>query len=76
MTYRGIVSNGVVVLEGEKPVEGTVVEVTPLAQPAPASGGVSEHPAIGVWKDRTDLPTDAVEASKVLRQRLMRRADE
>lgn len=28
MTYRGIVSNGVVVLNGEKPVEGTLVEVT------------------------------------------------
>ena len=31
MTYRGIVSNGVVVLEGAKPVNGTVVEVTPVA---------------------------------------------
>jgi len=30
MTYRGIVSNGVVVLEGETPMEGTVVEVTPI----------------------------------------------
>jgi hypothetical protein len=30
MTYRGIVSNGVVVLEGEAPSEGTLVEVTPL----------------------------------------------
>jgi hypothetical protein len=30
MTYRGVVSNGVVVLEGETPVEGTVVEVTPI----------------------------------------------
>jgi len=31
MTYRGIVSNGVVVLEGDKLSEGTVVEVTPVA---------------------------------------------
>lgn len=31
MTYRGIVSNGVVVLEGEKPAEGTIVDVTPRA---------------------------------------------
>jgi hypothetical protein len=30
MTYRGIVSNGVVVLEGDKPTDGTVVEVTPV----------------------------------------------
>jgi hypothetical protein len=34
MTYRGIVSNGVVVLEGKKPVEGTVVEVTPVDESA------------------------------------------
>lgn len=30
MTYRGIVSNGVVVLEGQRPSEGTLVEVTPV----------------------------------------------
>ncbi len=30
MTYRGIVSNGVVVLDGPKPQNGTVVEVTPV----------------------------------------------
>jgi hypothetical protein len=75
MTYRGIVSNGVVVLEGEKPSEGTVVEVTPLGEGA-SGGGPAAHPAIGIWKDRADLPADPVEASKVLRQRLMRRADE
>lgn len=76
MIYRGIVTNGVVVLEGEKPVEGTVVEVTPLEESAHPARGVSEHPAIGIWKDRADLPADPVEASKMLRQRLMRRADE
>ncbi len=32
MTYRGIVSNGVVVLDGDKPAEGTVVEITPVAE--------------------------------------------
>ncbi len=31
MTYRGIVSNGVVVLDGAKPDNGTLVEVTPIA---------------------------------------------
>ncbi len=35
------------------------------------------HPALraiaGMWKDRTDLPKDSVEASKVLRRRLMGR---
>jgi hypothetical protein len=76
MTYRGIVSNGVVVLEGEKPLEGTVVEVTPLAVVASKPADPAAHPAIGIWKDRTDLPTDPVEASKILRQRLMRRTDE
>lgn len=76
MTYRGIVSNGVVVVEGPALVEGTVVEVTPL-ETAPAQGrGLADHPAIGMWKDRKDLPDDPVEASNVLRERLMRRADE
>ncbi|MDB5292293.1 MAG: hypothetical protein JWL69_3534 [Phycisphaerales bacterium] len=74
MTYRGVVSNGVVVLEGEHPAEGTVVEVTPVGDSR--AHNAADHPAIGIWKDRTDLPEDAVEASKALRQRLMRRADE
>jgi hypothetical protein len=30
MTYRGIVSNGVIVLERDKLADGTVVEVTPV----------------------------------------------
>ena len=30
MTYRGIVSNGVIVLESDKLADGTVVEVTPV----------------------------------------------
>ena len=76
MTYRGIVSNGVVVLEDEIPLEGTVVEVTALGDLAIGVHRIEAHPAIGIWKDRTDLPADPVEASKVLRQRLMRRDDE
>ncbi len=72
MRYRGIVSNGVVVLEGEKPSDGTIVEVTPLEL---STDRPADHPAIGIWKDRTDLPADPVEASKLLRERLMRRAD-
>jgi hypothetical protein len=74
MTYRGVVSNGVVVLEGEKPLDGTLVEVTPVG--ASGAGGLAEHPAIGIWKDREDLPSDAVEASKALRQGMMRRGHE
>jgi hypothetical protein len=30
------------------------------------------HPALGIWKNRTDLPQDPVEASKMLRERMMR----
>jgi hypothetical protein len=79
MTYHGIVTNGVVVLEGEKPSEGTRVEVIPVVENATVSGdmgSLAAHAAIGIWKDRSDLPADSIEASKVLRQRLMRRADE
>jgi hypothetical protein len=74
MTYRGKMDHGVVVLEGDKPADGTVVDVIPTADAtAPA---VATHPAVGMWKDRTDLPDDSVEASKVLRERLMQRGDE
>ncbi len=33
------------------------------------------HPALGIWKDRTDLPDDSIEASNLLRERMMRRSD-
>jgi hypothetical protein len=36
---------------------------------------IATHPALGIWKDRTDLPDDSVEASKQLRERMMRRTD-
>jgi hypothetical protein len=74
MTYRGIVSKGVVLLEGDKPEDGTIVEVTPVTDAR--SNDLARHPAIGIWKDRTDLPEDAVEASKLLREKLMAREDE
>ena len=49
-----------------------LVESTPSpAQAKPIAG----HPALGIWKDRTDLPDDSVLASKLLRQRMMRRTD-
>lgn len=76
MTYRGRMDHGVVVLEGDKPADGTLVEVTPIEQPQPAAGNLAGHPALGMWKDRQDLPEDSVEASNVLRQKLMRRDDE
>jgi len=31
--------------------------------------------AVGIWKDRTDLPDDSLEASKILRERMMQRTD-
>lgn len=48
-----------------------------LAAPARTltPGPVSEHPALGIWKNRTDLPEDSVEASRLLRERMMRRTD-
>ena len=64
---------GVVVLEGDKPADGTVVDVIPAAN---SNLPIARHPALGIWKDRDDLPDDSVEASKILRERLMRRSDE
>ena len=37
---------------------------------------IAAHPALGMWKGRTDLSEDATQASKVLRERLMRRVDD
>lgn len=76
MTYRGVVSNGVVVLEGDKPCDGTIVNVTPVPTSSPKPTFSASHPAIGIWKDRTDLPADPVEASKLLREQLMSRPSE
>ena len=73
MTYRGTMKNGVVVIDGEKPADGTVVEVTPVTEPIPQTANLADHPAIGIWKDRTDLPQDGAEASNELRRRMMRR---
>ncbi|HEY8666737.1 MAG TPA: hypothetical protein VIL86_08740 [Tepidisphaeraceae bacterium] len=49
-----------------------LVESTPAgAQAQPIAG----HPALGIWRDRTDLPEDSVEASNLLRERMTRRTD-
>ncbi|HEY0008465.1 MAG TPA: hypothetical protein VGB55_07060 [Tepidisphaeraceae bacterium] len=73
MTYHGKVTGGVVVLDGDKPAEGTAVAVIP-STPSPLS--IAAHPAIGLWKDRTDLSNDAAEASVALRKKLMQRSEE
>lgn len=49
-----------------------LVESTPAAAQVSA---IAAHPALGVWKDRTDLPADPALASNVLRERMMRRTD-
>lgn len=46
--------------------------VEPTRADAPVNA-VAAHPALGIWKDRNDLPADSVEASAVLRDRMMRR---
>lgn len=40
-----------------------------------ANAGIAAHPAIGLWRDRVDLPSDSIDASRTLRQRLMRDDD-
>jgi len=49
-----------------------LVEPSPNGSPAKPIVG---HPALGIWKDRTDLPDDSVETSHLLRERMMRRTD-
>jgi len=70
--------HGVVVLDGEKPPDGTPVDVTPLnIIPAVVlCEPIASHPALGIWKDRSDLPDNSVKASRALRERLMRRDDD
>lgn len=53
MAIRGIVSNGVVVLDPPARLpDGTQVEVSPLP-PEPTTD--RRLPAFGIWKDRTDI---------------------
>ncbi len=75
MTYKGTVINGVVVIDGEKPAEGTRVEVTPVE--VEGSAPVVQDweyrkselmQAAGAWADRTDLPADSTEAARKLRK--------
>jgi len=72
--YRGKVSHGVVVLEGKPLSDGTIVQVIPL-EPADAPS-LATHPAVGIWKNRTDLAEDAAEAKRQLGRKLMGQLDE
>ena len=76
MVYRGRVTAGVVVLEGEPPLEGTLVEVIPVKEDAANRPSLASHPAAGIWKDRTDLAADSSEATRQLGRKLMGLADE
>jgi hypothetical protein len=53
-------------------------KIRELVEPARAEAQKKQaaaHPALGIWKDRKDLPDDSIEASNVLRERMMRRTD-
>ena len=53
-------------------------KVRELVKPTPAAAQakpIAGHPALGIWKDRTDLPDDPALASELLRERMMRRTD-
>lgn len=61
MSYRGIVKNGVIVLDsGAKLPDGTPVQVQPLND---EERSLLRHPARGIWRGRADM-TDAAEASR------------
>jgi hypothetical protein len=57
-------------------VQARVRELVDSPPRGVAGDPIAAHPALGIWKDRADLPADPVEASAVLRDRMMRRADQ
>ncbi len=69
MTLRGIIKNGVVVLDdADRLPDGTPVEVSPVDNGA----SLTSLDAFGIWRDRTDLGSGA-DASRALRARIERR---
>jgi hypothetical protein len=56
-------------------VQARLMELVEPARRDTQSKPVAAHPALGIWKDRTDIPDDSVEASNLLRERMMRRSD-
>lgn len=70
MTYRGIVQNGVIVLDGgAKLADGTAVEIQALDENGKSLLG---HPALGIWREREDMSHPA-EASRRLRKQVEER---
>ncbi len=76
MIYKGKVSAGVVILEGDPPRDGTLVQVSILEDQAVQPPTLADHPAVGIWKDRTDLSQDAADAKRQLGRKLMGLADD
>ena len=73
MSYLGIVRKGVIVLDGDAQLpEGTAVEVRPVATDG---NSLLQHPARGVWHDRSDM-SDPAEASLRLRKQLEARGSD
>jgi hypothetical protein len=56
-------------------VQAKLKELVSSASLHTAVTPITGHPALGIWKDRADLPDDSVEASRLLRERMMRRTD-
>jgi len=56
-------------------VQAKLRELVEPARDSAQPTSPAAHAALGIWKDRIDLPDDSVEASKVLRERMMRRGD-
>jgi hypothetical protein len=70
MTYRGIISDGVVVLQDKPDLpDGTVVEVRPISEP---DASLEALPAFGMWRDRKEMD-DPAEASLTIRRQVERR---
>jgi hypothetical protein len=56
-------------------VQAKLKELIKPTRPGAQGESAAVHPALGIWKDRVDLPEDSIDASNQLRQRMMRRND-
>lgn len=73
MSYRGIVKNGVIVLEaGAQLPDGTAAQVQPLADDGES---LLRHSAMGIWRERADV-SDAAEASRRFRKQIEERGSD
>ena len=64
MSFRGVMKNGVVVLEEPANLpEGQQVEMTPVT-----SSDDAQLPAFGLWRDRQDITASAAESLRIRRE--------